>query len=234
MSRRLNFWNVKQVEALPIKLLIAEDHPVVSDGVRAILSKAKDMVVVGQARDGASAIEMLKHLQPDIALLDLRMPIIDGIGVLRWLKNSKSSTGTIILSGFRSAHDVDGAFRAGANAYLLKDVSAVQLLKTIRRVHRSKSWISETMAREFAPNSKSDDLNASELRILALVIEGHANRTIGLKLGLDADAVKYRLRRVFSKLGVTKRAAAAREAIERNLMNQTGSQVASINGNGIP
>src|SRR5262249_46312219 len=104
-----------------IRILVAEDHPVVADGIRAVLAKAKDMVVVGQARDGAEAIELLKQHQPDIALLDLRMPVVDGVGVVRWVKRSGSNIRTLILTIFGGESDVRQAIEAGADAYLLKD-----------------------------------------------------------------------------------------------------------------
>jgi len=201
-----------------IRVLVAEDHPVVADGIAAVLAKAKDMVVVGQARDGAEAIELLKRHQPDIVLLDLRMPVVDGIGVARWIKRSGSKARTVILTIFRSERDVRQAMQAGANAYLLKDTSPEEILKTIRRVHREKARILHEWGQALAPNVNAADLKPLELDILALIVQGHDNRTIGSHLGLGTDAVKYHLRGIFSKLGVRKRAAAARQAIERGLL----------------
>jgi two-component system NarL family response regulator len=203
---------VKEVEGPRIRILVAEDHPVVSDGIVAILSTAKDIVVIGQARDGAQAIEMLRQHQPDIVLLDLRMPVVDGIGVMRWIRSSVSTTHSVILTGFSSPGDVTEAIRAGAKAYLLKDMSAAEILKTIRRVYKSKS---RTFARRTrGPTMNSAALNPSELAILALIVQGCDNRTIGKKLGLRTHALKYRMRKLFVKLDVRKRAVAARRAIE--------------------
>jgi DNA-binding NarL/FixJ family response regulator len=174
---------------------------------------------VGRARDGAEAIELLKRHQPDIALLDLRMPVVDGIGVARWIKRSGSKTRTVILTVFHGERDVRQAIQAGANAYLVKDASPDEILKTIRRVHWGKEVTSREWARELAPNTNSVDLTPLELDILALIVQGHDNRTIATKLGFRTDAVKYHLRRLFSKLGVRKRAAAARAAIERGILS---------------
>ena len=176
------------------------------------------MVVVGQARDGAEAIALLKRHQPDIVLLDLRMPVVDGISVARWIRHSGSNARTVILTIFRSASDVSQAIQAGANAYLLKDTSPEEILKTIRRVHRGKERISRQREQELVPNVSSAHFKRLELEILALIVEGHDNRTIGTELGLRTDAVKYHLRGLFSKLGVKRRAAAARRAIERGLL----------------
>jgi two-component system NarL family response regulator len=209
---------VKETKEPRIRVLIAEDSPIVADGIVAILAKAEDVVVVGRARDGAEAIELIKRHQPDILLLDLRMPVVDGIGVLRWIKRSGSNARTVILTVFRSEGDVSQAIQAGANAYLLKDASTGEILTTIRRLHRGKARISRQRARELAPNVNSPDLKPVELDILALIVQGHNNRTIGTKLGLRTDTVKYHLRGLFSKLGVRKRAAAARQAFERGLL----------------
>lgn len=201
-----------------IRVLVAEDHPIVADGILAILAKAKEIVVVGRARDGAEAIELVKQHQPDVVLLDLRMPLVDGIGVARWIRDSGSTARTVFLTMFRSEKDVNRAIRVGASAYLLKDTPATEILETIRRVHRGKDRNWHERAKELAQSPNSADLTSLELEILALIVQGNNNRTIGVKLGLRTESVKYHLRALFSKLGVRKRAAAARQALERGLL----------------
>jgi len=205
---------VDEVTKPRISVLVAEDHPIVADGIVAILARARDIMVVGRARNGAEAIELLKQHQPDIVLLDLRMPVVDGIGVARWINESGSSARAIFLTMFHSEKDVSEAIRAGADAYLRKDTPAAEILKTIRHVHRRKERISQNRAGESVLSENRADLNSLELEILPLIVQGENNRTIGVKLGLRTDAVKYHLRGLFSKLGVKKRAAAARRAIE--------------------
>jgi DNA-binding NarL/FixJ family response regulator len=209
---------VNEAGTQKIRILVAEDHPIVADGIIAILAKAKDMVLVGQARNGAQTIELLKRHQPDIVLLDLRMPVVDGIGVATWIRRSGSVTRMVILTCFHGESDVSQAIRAGANAYLLKDTPAGEILETIRRVASGRGRISRERRRELVSDSNSAELTPLELGILALIVEGHDNQTIGTKLGLRTHAVKYRLRGLYSKLGVQKRAAAARQAIERRLL----------------
>jgi DNA-binding NarL/FixJ family response regulator len=209
---------VNETQTPKIRILVAEDHPIVADGIRTILAKAQDMVVVGQARNGAEAIELLKRHQPDIVLLDLRMPIVDGIGVATWIRRSGSATGAVILTCFHSESDVSQAIRAGANAYLLKDTPPGEILETIRSVVSGRGRISRERKGELVSNSNFAELTPLELEILALIVEGHDNQTIGSKLGLRTDAVKYHLRALYSKLGVRKRAAAARQAIKRGLL----------------
>jgi two-component system NarL family response regulator len=209
---------VKEADKPGIKILVAEDHPIVADGIVAVLGKAKDIVVVGRARNGEEAIGMLKHHQPDIVLLDLRMPLIDGIGVMTWIKRTGSNARPIILTIYHGENEVSQAIEAGASAYLLKDTLPSEILKTIRRVHRGKSAISRQRRTSEVSCVKSSDLKPLELEILALIVEGYDNRRIGLKLGLGTEAVKYHLRGLFSKLGVRKRATAARRAIETGLL----------------
>ena len=169
-------------------------------------------------------VHMLIGQKPDIALLDLRMPVVDGIGVVRWIKRSGLSTRTVILTIFRGESDIRQAIQAGANAYLIKDTSTREILKTIRCVYGGEARISKHWGQGLAPNGNSADLKPLELDILTLVVQGHDNRTIGSRLGLSTDAVKYHLRTVFSKLGVQKRAAAARQAIERSLVTVLSSE----------
>jgi two-component system NarL family response regulator len=209
---------VKEADKPGIKILVAEDHPIVADGILAVLGKAKDIVVVGRARNGEEAIGLLKHHQPDIVLLDLRMPLIDGIGVMKWMKRTGSNARPIILTMYHGENDVSEAIQAGASAYLLKDTSPSEILKTIRRVHRGKAAISRQRRASEVSCMKSRDLKPLELEILALIVEGYDNRRIGLQLGLGTDVVKYHLRGLFSKLGVRKRATAARQAIESGLL----------------
>jgi DNA-binding NarL/FixJ family response regulator len=210
----IKFKTVDEVTKSRIRVLVVEDHPIVADGIVAILAKANDMVVAGRATNGVEAIELIKEHQLDIVLLDLRMPVIDGIGVASWINDSGSTARVVFLTMFHSEEDVSAAIRAGADAYLRKDTPAAEILKTIRRVHRRKERISHDRAREVAPSA---NLNSLELEILSLIVQGDDNRTIGAKLGLRTDAIKYHLRGLFSKLGVSKRAAAARRGIELNV-----------------
>ena len=201
-----------------IRVLIAEDHPIVADGITAILATATDIVVVAHAGDGAEAIEMLKRLEPDVVLLDLRMPVVDGIGVVQWIKDSGLNVRIVILTILRNENNITQAIQAGANAYLVKDAAPAEILKTIRRVHRGTARNSPEHVLEAAQKIDSARLNSLELDLLALIVQGHNNRTIGFKLGLSTDAVKYHLRGIFCKLRVRRRTAAARQAIERGLV----------------
>jgi len=209
---------VTELEKRGIRILVAEDHPVVADGIVAVLERAEDMVVVGRARNGVEAIELAERHQPDIVLLDLRMPILDGIGVLRRIRCSDSKVRTVILTIFGSDSDVSQAIQAGANAYLLNDAPTDEILNTIRRVHRAEAAISRDWGL-VPPNVNSVNLKPVEMDVLKLIVQGHDNRTIASQLGLGTNALKYILRGLFAKLGVKKRSAAARQAIERGILD---------------
>ena len=211
------FKEVKETKPAKIKVLVAEDHPVVADGIAAILSTAKDIVLVDRAGNGAEAIELLRRHKPDIILLDLRMPVVDGLDVARWIISSGLTTRTVVLTYSRSESDRDQAIRAGAKAYLLKDTPAAEILEVIRLVHREKGTRRAPPPTN-APAESPVDLKHVELEILRLILQGDDNRTIGTKLGLRTNAVKYLLRGLYAKLGVKKRGAAARQAIERGLI----------------
>jgi two-component system NarL family response regulator len=201
-----------------IRVLLAEDHPVVADGIAAILGAAKDIVIVGLAANGVEAIELLKRYEPDIALLDLRMPLVGGVEVARWIRTSGSSTRAVFLTYSPSESDRSEAIRAGARAYLLKDTPPAGIVESIRRVHREKL---RTFQGALLPNAQAvtaAGFKAVELQILRLILHGDDNQTIGAKLGLRSNAVKYLLKGLYSKLGVKKRGAAARQAIERGLI----------------
>jgi DNA-binding NarL/FixJ family response regulator len=210
---------VKAEDTPAIRIVVAEDHPVVADGIVAVLARARDMVVAGRARNGADAIELIKRRRPDIVLLDLRMPILDGIGVLRWMRQSGSNARTVILTVFGGDIDTSRAIQAGANAYLLKDSPAEEILNTIRRVQQGVAVISSMQEQGRAPKLNSAEFKSVEIDILKLIVKGHDNRTIGSQLGLGANALKYKLRGLYSKLRVRKRTAAARAAIERGLFD---------------
>src|SRR5262245_4479942 len=158
-----------------IRIVVAEDHPVVADGIVAVLARAKDMVVVGRAKNGAEAIELLKQHQPDIGLLDLRMPVVDAIGVLRWMRHSGSNARIVILTIFGGDIDMSRAIQAGANAYLLKDTPAEKILSTIRRVHQGGAVISRMQVQRRAPRLNSADCKPVEMDILKLIVEGYDN-----------------------------------------------------------
>ena len=202
-----------------IKILVVDDHPIVRDGIVSIVECEKDMRVVAQAENGMEAVEaVIKHL-PDVVLLDLRMPGIDGLEVVAKIQSERLPSRVIVLTTFESEHDVQAALKAGARSYLLKDTPRPLLLETIRKVHRGETCISSSIGQKLAENISHAKLSARELEILKLVADGQSNKEIGNQLGITEGTVKTHVKSVLSKLRVPGRTAAIKEAVRRGLVH---------------
>jgi two-component system NarL family response regulator len=201
-----------------IKILVADDHPVVRDGIISIVEVEKDISVVAQASDGAEAVELAKELLPDIILLDLRMPRMDGLEVIAQIQSLHLPSKVIVLTTFDSEQDVHLALKAGARSYLLKDTPRPVLLETIRQVHGGKTCIPPRIGQKLVENMNRPVLSARELDILKLVAEGKSNKDIGDKLGIAEGTVKTHVKSLLKKLKVPGRTAAVREAVHLGLV----------------
>jgi two-component system, NarL family, response regulator len=202
-----------------IRILVADDHPVVRDGIISIVEVEKDMRVVAQAEDGVKTVEIARKLQPDIILLDLRMPCLDGLEVVAQIQSLRLPSRVIILSTFESEHDVQAALKAGARSYLLKDSPRKLLLETIRQVHRGETCISPRIGQKLAENISHPKLSVREMEILQLVADGQSNKEIGSQLGITEGTVKTHVKSVLNKLKAPGRTAAIKEAIRRGLVH---------------
>lgn len=202
-----------------IKILVVDDHPVVRDGIVSIVECEKDMRVVAQAENGMKAMEAIKKHLPDIVLLDLRMPGIDGLEVIAQIQSLRLPSKVIVLTTFEAEHDVQAALKAGARSYLLKDIPGPLLLETIRQVHRGETCISPSIGRKLAENISHPKLSVREMEILKLVADGQSNKEIGNELGITEDTVKTHVKSVLNKLRVPGRTAAIKEAIHRGLVH---------------
>jgi two-component system NarL family response regulator len=201
-----------------IKILVADDHPVVRDGIISIVEIEKDISVVAHASDGAEAVELAKELLPDIILLDLRMPRMDGLEVIAQIQSLQLPSKVIVLTTFDSEHDVHLALKAGARSYLLKDTPRPVLLETIRQVHGGKTCIPPRIGQKLVENMNRAVLSARELDILKLVAEGKSNKDIGDKLGIAEGTVKTHVKSLLKKLKAPGRTAAVREAVHLGLV----------------
>ena len=209
-----------------IKVLIADDHPVVREGLSAMLSKEPDIQVVGEAENGAEAINKAKELQPDIVLMDLRMPEVDGVEAMRQIRAANPDTKFIILTTYDSDEYIFKGIEAGARAYLLKDAPREQLFKAIRAVYRGESLIEPTVASKvldrFADLSRQaqvvDALSERELDVLRLVAKGARNKEIAAELSITESTVKTHIQAIFQKLGVGDRTEAVTEAIKKGII----------------
>jgi len=202
-----------------IKILVADDHPVVRDGIISIVEVEKDMRVIAQAEDGIKAVELAKKHQPDIILLDLRMPGLDGLEVVAQIQSLRLPSKVIVLTTFESERDVHLALKSGARSYLLKDTPREILLDTIRQVHRGKTCIPPRIGQKLAENMSHPTLSKREMEILKLIADGRSNKEIGNQLGITEGTVKTHTKSVLSKLHAPGRTAAVKEAIHRGLVH---------------
>ncbi|HMD54917.1 MAG TPA: response regulator transcription factor [Phycisphaerae bacterium] len=201
-----------------IKILVADDHPVVRDGIVSIIEVEKDMCVVAQAENGVEAVELAKKLLPDIILLDLRMPRLDGLEANAQIQSLHLPGKVIVLTTFESEQDVHLSLKAGARGYLLKDTCRQTLLETIRQVHGGKACIPPRIGQKLVQNMNRPALSERELDVLRLVAEGRSNKESGAQLGIAEGTVKTHVKSLLSKLKAPGRTAAVREAVHLGLV----------------
>jgi two-component system NarL family response regulator len=202
-----------------IRLLIADDHVTVLEGLSAIIGRQPDMTVVADACNGREAVEHWTTHRPDVALLDLRMPELDGVGVTETIRSLDPAARVIVLTTYDTDNDILRAIRAGARAYLLKDSRREDLLDCIRRVHRGETCITPAMVEKLAAGLSSEKLTGRELDVLTLLAQGMSNKEIGARLFVTETTVKSHLRAIFTKLNVLSRTEAVTAANRRGLIH---------------
>jgi DNA-binding NarL/FixJ family response regulator len=216
------------VSDAPIRVLIADDHPVVRDGLRGIFEGAPDFEVLGQAADGAEAVALAERLQPDVVLMDLRMPNLDGLGAIAELARRGLPARVLVLTTYDTDADVLPAIQAGATGYLLKDAPRTELLRAVRAAARGESVLSPSVAsrvlgRVRRPGSaEPGELSPRELEVLGLVAQGATNREAARRLFISEATVKTHLLHIYAKLGVSDRAAAVAAGFDRGLLTPKG------------
>lgn len=204
--------------AAPIRVLIAEDHSLVRRGLAAIINMEDDVTVVGEAGDGQEAIELWRALRPDVVLMDLRMPKVEGVEAIRRIRAEDPKAGIIVLTTFDHDEDIYAGLRAGAKAYLLKDVQPEELFGCIRAVHAGEAYLQPKVAAKLAQRVQEEPLTEREEQILKLLAEGMSNRAIGVVLHITESTVKSHLKSLFVKLDATSRAEAIALAARRGLV----------------
>jgi two-component system, NarL family, response regulator len=205
-------------ERAPIRVLLADDHTIVRNGVSQILTEQPDIEVVAQAPDGATAVALYRRERPDVSLIDLRMPALDGVQVVEQIRREHPDAVLVVLTTFDTDDDVERALMAGAKAYLLKDVSPADLVACVRTVHQGGTWVSPTVASKLVARMTRVQLTQREMSVLRLVAAGKPNRDIGESLNISEGTVKIHLSHLFEKLGATSRTDAVAKAAERGLI----------------
>jgi DNA-binding NarL/FixJ family response regulator len=209
-----------------IKILIADDHPVVREGLNAMLSREADFKVIGEAKDGAEAVNRVNELKPDVVLMDLRMPEIDGVEAIRQIRSANPDVKFIILTTYSDDDYIFSGIEAGARAYLLKDAPREELFKAIRSVYRGESLIQPVVASKlldrFSQLSRrtpaGEELSERELEVLCLMAKGAANKEISAELKIAQSTVKTHISNIFQKLGVNDRTEAVTQAIKKGII----------------
>ena len=200
-----------------IRVLIADDHAVVRQGLRTFLDLQDDIEVVAEAGDGAEALAAAEQHKPDVALIDLVMPNVDGIEAIRGLRERAPDARAIVLSSFIDDEKLFPAVRAGAAGYLLKDVQPQELVEAIRTVHGGGALLHPKVASRLLEEMATDPLTPREREVLALIGRGMANKVIARELSLSEKTVKAHVSNILAKLGVSDRTQAALYAVRAGL-----------------
>ena len=201
-----------------IRLLIADDHVTVLAGLASIIGMQRDMIVVAEAADGRQAVDLWRKHRPDVTLLDLRMPKLDGVGAIDEIRKEDTSARIIMLTTYDTDNEIYRAIKAGAKGYLLKDARREELLECIRKVSRGETSIPQALVEKLAAGMSSETLTGRELGVLTLLARGKSNKEIGANLFISETTVKGHLRNIFTKLNVLSRTEAITVANRRGLV----------------
>jgi two-component system NarL family response regulator len=207
-------------EQTAIRVLIADDHEVVREGLVAMIGRQADMHVVAQAADGIEAVRLWREQRPDVALVDLRMPGLDGVGVVGQVRAVDAMARILILTTYDGDEDIYRGMRAGAMAYLLKDAPREQLLDCIRAVHAGNTYVPPDVAAKLTAQAAGERLTDREQEILVLLAAGDSNKLIARKLMITEGTVKTHVKSVLFKLGAASRTEAAAVAARRGLVQR--------------
>jgi DNA-binding NarL/FixJ family response regulator len=201
-----------------IRILTVDDHPLFREGIAAILEGQPDISLVGEASDGREAIQQFRAHRPDVILMDLQMPEMNGLDATIAIRSEDPGARIIVLTTYMGDVQVMRALRAGARAYLLKNLLHKELLDTIRAVHAGKKTISPEVSYELAHHATDDALTPGEIEVLRLIAGGNANKEIAAQLSLTEETVKGRVRTIMSKLGANDRTHAAMIGVKRGII----------------
>ena len=202
-----------------IKLLVVEDHHIVRQGLVALLNAVSDMSVVADASDGNAAVELFRKHQPDVTLMDLRLPGMGGAEAVAKIRTEFPQARIIVLTTFDGDEDIYRALQAGARGYLLKGMFGDELFDAIRAVHAGKTRIPPVVAERLAARMGGSELTSRELAVLELIVAGKSNKEIGSELSISEATVKTHINNLLSKMGVTDRTQATTAAIQRGLVH---------------
>jgi two-component system, NarL family, response regulator len=203
----------------PIRILIADDHPIVREGLHAVLSDQPDLEVVGQAPTGVEAVTLALAYRPDVILMDLRMPGLNGVEAIAAVRAQWAEAHVIVLTTYDGDEDIYRALQAGAQAYLLKDTPRAELLEAIRAVARGQKRLPPEVAARLMERMSAEALTDREVDVLRLLARGRSNKAIGGELGISEGTVKFHVNNILGKLGADDRTQAVTIALQRGIIH---------------
>lgn len=202
----------------PIRILLADDHPLLRDGVAGLVADQPDMELVGEASNGREAIDQFRKHRPDITLLDLQMPELNGIDAILAIRGEFPEARIVVLTTYTGDAQILSALKAGAQAYLLKSALRRELLDTIRDVHKGQRRIPAEVAVRLAEHAADDLLTSREMEVLRLIAAGKANKLVASDLSITEETVKGHVKNILSKLGASDRTHAVTIALKRGII----------------
>lgn len=205
-------------ESPALRVLVADDHPVVRMGVAGLVARHPALVLAGEAEDGHRAVALYRELRPDVVLMDLRMPGLDGVSAIERIREFDPDARIVILTTFDGEEDIFRGFRAGAKAYLLKDAPDAHILACIRAVHAGERYVPPDVATKLAERLGTDTLSRRELEMLKQLATGRSNKEIARLTGITEGTVKFHVTAIIAKLGVKSRTEAVSAALKRGLI----------------
>ncbi len=206
-------------DSQPIRVLAVDDHPVLRDGIAALIATQPDISLIGEAATGREAIEQYRRHRPDVVLMDLQMPDLGGLEAMAAIRKEFGNARFLVLTTYRGDAQVLRAIRAGARGYLLKSMLRNELIDAIRAVHAGQKRIPAELAAELADHAADDELTAREIEVLKSIAAGNSNKIIGEKLSVTEETIKGHVKNIFSKLGANDRTHAVTIALKRGIID---------------
>jgi DNA-binding NarL/FixJ family response regulator len=202
----------------PIRVLAVDDHPLMRGGIAALVATQADMTLVGEATNGREAVQQFRALKPDVTLMDIQMPQMDGVDALIAIRSEFPDACVVVLTTYAGDVQAVRALQAGAQGYLLKDLLQKDLLDTIRDVHAGRKRVGAEVAAQLADHVSDDQLSAREIEVLRLIAAGNSNKIVASKLNISEDTVKGHVKNILSKLGANDRTHAVTIGLKRGII----------------